>query len=72
MKLSNNTKKTFKKRMIYLYEHYNLSEVEYDELRSVRDSYLGHLSYGDCGSLIDRYILFKKILKANNYLIFWK
>lgn len=58
MKISNKTKKRFKKKMRKLYINYNNELVNYDELRSIRDSYLGHLKYGSCKQLIDNNILF--------------
>lgn len=45
MKVSNKTKKKFKRKI-------KLKYVNFDKYRSVRNSYIGHLSYGSCGSLM--------------------
>ena len=51
MKVSNKTKNKFKKNIKNTYDKYNNEIISYDTMRSVRDSYLGHLRYGSCGSL---------------------
>lgn len=50
-KLTNKTKKKFKKKMKKVYSQYDNLKITYDELRSVRDSYSGHLKFGNCGNL---------------------
>ena len=52
MKVKNQTKKKFKKKIKKVYKLYNDSLITYDELRSVRDSYIGHLKHGNCNGLI--------------------
>ena len=52
MKVKNQTKKKFKRKMKKLNYLYKNNMIDYEKLRCVRDSYIGHLSYGDCKSLI--------------------
>lgn len=52
MKLTNKTKKRFKRKMKYLIKKYKDGVISFDEYRSVRDSYLGHLSHGNCNKLM--------------------
>ena len=52
MKVRNNTKKKFKKKLKKLYILYDEEQVKFEELRCVRDSYLGHLKHGNCNNLI--------------------
>ena len=55
MKVSNKTKVRFKKRMkCFLI---NKENINYDNYRSVRDSYIGHLSYGSCYNLLHKNII---------------
>ena len=59
MKLTNKTKKKFKEKMkIKNLEYINdfISKKKYLE---VRNSYRGHLSYGNCHSLYNKYVLLK-------------
>lgn len=49
MKVSNKTKKRFKKKIRKKYDCFN-------KYRSVRDSYIGHLKYGCCGNLVWKYL----------------
>ena len=39
-----------------IYKLYNNKIITFDELRSVRDSYIGHLKHGNCGRLVIRNI----------------
>ena len=60
MKLTNKCKNKFKNKM-NIYNHlYKNKYISYDEYRSVRDSYIGHLSYGNCNYLLNKYIIYKK------------
>ena len=52
MKLTNKTKKRFKRKMKYLIKKYKEGVISFDEYRSVRDSYIGHLSHGNCNKLM--------------------
>lgn len=64
VKVSNKTKKNFKKRMKILYKKYNNRLISYNDLICVKDSYLGHLKYSDCKNLlidtINRYNKYQK------------
>ena len=55
MKVSNKTKVRFKKRMKSFL--INKENINYDNYRSVRDSYIGHLSYGSCYNLLHKNII---------------
>ena len=56
MKVVNKTKKNFKQKIIKYYDKYIKEMISYDEYRSIRDSYLGHLEHGCCGYLCYKYI----------------
>ena len=58
MRLTNKTKKSFKRKMKKMYSNYDLNKCSYDDMRSVRDSYMGHLRYGDYNNLIRSNIRF--------------
>ena len=64
VKVSNKTKKNFKKRMKILYKKYNNRLISYNDLICFKDSYLGHLKYSDCKNLlidtINRYNKYQK------------
>ena len=45
MKVRNNTKKKFKKKLKKLYILYDEEQVKFEELRCVKDSYFGHLKH---------------------------
>ena len=53
VKVRTSTKKKFKMRMKKLNKLYLNNIIKYKELMHVKASYLGHLSYGDCSSLIN-------------------
>lgn len=56
MKLTNKTKKKFKAKMkLKKYELEN-NIIQFSKYRQVRDSYRGHLSYGNCIKLYNKYI----------------
>ena len=52
LKVRNNTKKRFKRKMNKLYKLYNNNLINFNRVRCVRDSYFGHLRYGNCNGLI--------------------
>lgn len=56
MQVSNKTKKKFINKMSMINSQYNNNIISFDEYRSVRDSYLGHLGYGCCRGLCYKYI----------------
>lgn len=60
MKLTNKTKKKFKKKMKIKNLEYINNNISKEKYLSVRNSYRGHLSYGNCYSLYNKYTI-------NNY-----
>jgi retron-type reverse transcriptase len=52
MKITNKTKKRFKKNIKVEKKMLNDELISFEDYRSVRDSYLGHLKHGDCNRLI--------------------
>ena len=38
-------------------EQFLNNEIDYKEYSSVRDSYRGHLKYGNCKHLYDKYVI---------------
>lgn len=61
LKVRNDTKKKFKKKMKKLNLLYKNNIIDYKERKSVIDSYLGHLSYGSCNDLIYDSIVYDDI-----------
>ena len=57
MKVTNKTKNKFKKKIKIMYYKLLNDEISYDEYRSVRDSYKGHLKHGNCNELLNHYII---------------
>ena len=53
MKVKNQTKKRFKRKMKKLYHLVNTDIIEYDKLKQVKSSYLGHLQYGNTKKLVN-------------------
>lgn len=60
MKVKNQTKRRFKRKMKNLYKLVNLNKIDEKDLLQIKASYLGHLNYGNCNNLI------KKNIKVNN------
>lgn len=56
MKLTNKTKKKFKKKMQTNNKKLENNNMTFSEYRQVRDSYRGHLSYGNCNRLYRKYV----------------
>ena len=56
MKVRNNTKKKFKKKIRKANKLYENNIIDYKEYKMILDSYLGHLSYGNCNNLMFRNI----------------
>ena len=54
MKVKNQTKNRFKRKMKNLYKLFNNKKIEYKELLQIKDSYLGHLNYGNTKKMIDK------------------
>ena len=55
VKLVNKTKKQFKVKMQMMNKNYTNNTISFEEYRRVRDSYLGHLIYGNCYHLFKKY-----------------
>ena len=55
MKLTNKTKKKFKVKMKKRNRELLNHKIKFSEYRQVRDSYRGHLSYGNCNYLYNKY-----------------
>lgn len=60
MKLVNKTKTKFINNMKIKNNEYKMGLINFNEYRSVRDSYRGHLNYGNCD------ILYRKVVKYLN------
>ena len=61
LKVRNDTKKKFKKKMKKINLLYEKKIIDYKERKSVIDSYLGHLSYGSCDDLIYESIIYDDV-----------
>lgn len=59
MKLTNKTKKKFKGKMKKKNKELKNNIITFEDYRQVRDSYRGHLSYGNCFKLYNKIVLFK-------------
>ena len=57
MKLTNKTKRKFKAKMKAKNKELLNNKISFEQYRSVRDSYRGHLSYGNCNYLYDKYVI---------------
>lgn len=60
VKVRNQTKKKFKRKMKTLDKLYDNGLISAEERLSVVNSYVGHLSYGDCGNLLFRNQILKE------------
>ena len=56
MKVKNQTKKKFKRKMSNLYKLIELNRIKEKKLLQIKASYLGCLSYGNCNNLINKNI----------------
>lgn len=52
MKVTNKTKKRFKKKIKVRKNEFENNLISFDKYRSIRDSYLGHLKHGSCNRLV--------------------
>ena len=52
MKITNKTKKNFKKKIKKCCNEYNNKLITYDSYRSTKDSYIGYLRHGSCNNLM--------------------
>ena len=57
MKLVNKTKKKFKAKMKKMNKKYTDGVISYEKYIQVKNSYDGHLSYGNCYRLFNRYVI---------------
>ena len=64
MKVKNQTKRKFKRKMKKLNNLLNENKISEKKVKQVKDSYLGHLSYGNTNNLI--YKELKKYIKSIN------
>lgn len=54
IKVKNQTKRNFKRKIKTLNKLYSEDKIEYSDLWQVQSSYLGHLSYGNCQNLVKK------------------
>ena len=66
IKVKNQTKRKFKRKIKSLYRLYMTGKIEYHTFNQVKVSYLGHLKYGNCNNLINRNL--KKLSNVNDSL----
>ena len=78
VKVKNQTKKKFKRKMKNMYKLYTSGRIEIDKLRQVKMSYLGHLKYGNACNLIsktlnryekDFYDGYEELLELNSKIV---
>ena len=61
LKVRNDTKKRFRRKMKKVNQLYLDNLIDYTEYKMVFDSYTGHLSYGNCNNLIHKFKVCKNI-----------
>ena len=61
LKVRNDTKKRFRRKMKKVNQLYLDNLIDYTEYKMVIDSYTGHLSYGKCNNLIHKFKVCKNI-----------
>ena len=78
VKVKNQTKKKFKRKMKNMYKLYTSGKIEIDKLKQVKMSYLGHLKYGNACNLIsktlnryerDFYDGYEELLELNSKIV---
>ena len=69
MKVKNQTKKRFKRKMKSLKKLVNEEKISYDIYHQIESSYLGHLKYGNTKKLIEENILIEKNLNMGQIVI---
>ena len=78
VKVKNQTKKKFKRKMKNMYKLYTSGKIEIDKLIQVKMSYLGHLKYGNACNLIsktlnryekDFYDGYEELLELNSKIV---
>ena len=65
IKVKNQTKKKFKRKLKKLYKLYSNDKISYKDIIQIKASYLGHLKYGNTKNLINRTL--KKYEKDKYY-----
>ena len=78
VKVKNQTKRKFKRKMKNMYKLYTSGKIEIDKLIQVKMSYLGHLKYGDSRNLVsktlnryerDFYDGYEELLELNSKIV---
>ena len=78
VKVKNQTKRKFKRKMKNMYKLYTSGKIEIDKLIQVKMSYLGHLKYGNACNLIsktlnryerDFYDGYEELLELNSKIV---
>lgn len=64
MKVKNETKKRFKKKLNIMNNLLEKNKIKFEDLRQVRNSYLGHLSHGSTNNLV-----YKELKKYKKYKV---
>lgn len=59
LKVRNETKKKFKKKMKKINDLYDRDIISYKDRKCILDSYSGHLSYGNCNNLINSFVVYE-------------
>ena len=59
LKVRNETKKKFKKKMNKVNDLYDREIISYKDRKCILDSYTGHLSYGNCNDLIHNFVVYE-------------
>ena len=66
MKVQNQTKRRFKRKMKNAYKSFNNKQIEYKEFLQIKDSYLGYSNYGNTKKMVKKTLSIYKIKK--NYV----
>ena len=69
MKVKNQTKKRFKRKMKSLKKLVDEEKISYDIYHQIQSSYLGHLKYGNTKKLIEENILIEKNLNMGQIVV---
>ena len=66
MKLTNKTKKKFKVKMKFQNKELLNNNIDFAQYIQVRNSYRGHLRYGNCSMLYKKYVVLRDNLELSN------
>ena len=69
VKVKNQTKKRFKRKMKSLKQLVNEEKISYDIYHQIQSSYLVHLKYGNTKKLIEENILIEKNLNMGQIVV---